>query len=574
MELQNKHLGVYCLVAGLLLLAGCQTMPENTGSARVQDSMADALDEAAASKSRRPPIDIPPDVSRALLPPMALPGQVGKSLPLERRFDVSANKAPAREVFMSLAQGTAYSMVVHPELDGEISVDLKGVTLIEAMEVLRAVHGYEYRRDGHRIMVLGQGLRTRIFPVNYLTMNRRGHSETTVSTSQLSNISGGGGDSADSSGGGSSSSGGAGGIRVETTSQADFWNELRSTLETIIGDEDGRRVVTNPQSSLVIVRAMPHELDMVEDFLGITHTNINRQVVLEAKILEVELSDGFQSGINWGMLGSSGSWEALGSQVGGGTLFQNGVSDIVSNSGNLNPGNFTPVTSTLASAFGGIFTLQLKRGDDFAAFVELLKGQGNVQVLSSPRVSTVNNQKAVIKVGGDEFYITGVTNSTVSEGATTTNSPEVELQAFFSGIALDVTPQIDEHENIILHIHPTISEVTQSTKSFVIGGENFNLPLAASTVQESDNVVRSKSGQIIVIGGLMKEASNEHEASVPLLGDLPLIGNLFKHTQVSHFKKELVILLKPTVMVDGRDWKKAIQASQANLVNVSETVRP
>lgn len=246
------------------------------------------------------------------------------------------------------------------------------------------------------------------------------------------------------------------------------------------------------------MRALPDELSMIERFLGTTQESINRQVILEAKILEVELNDSYQTGVNWSALGSSGSNSILASQVGGGTSLSAGVSEITGLGGNLQPdGSYSPIGSANTSAFGGVFSLALK-ARKFSAFLEFLQGQGDVQVLSSPRVSTVNNQRAVIKVGGDEFFVTGVTSSSSTSGSTSTESPTVELTPFFSGIALDVTPQIDHQDNIIMHIHPTVSTVSQRDKTFVISGKTFSLPLAISNIQESDNVVRAATGQVIV----------------------------------------------------------------------------
>jgi MSHA biogenesis protein MshL len=308
---------------------------------------------------------------------------------------------------------------------------------------------------------------------------------------------------------------------------------------------------------------MPDELRLVEDYLGVTQGSMNRQVILEAKIVEVQLKDGFQSGINWaGIANKNGKSYTVG-QVGGGTsLGSTGLSEIATNTGNLNPttGTFSAISGTESSAFGGVFTLAV-RANNFAAFFELLKTQGDLNVLSSPRVSTMNNQKAVIKVGTDSYFVTkqDTTQSTTATGQPTIST---ELSPFFSGIALDVTPQIDEAGNINLHIHPSVSEVSE--KLITIGLDQ-TISTALSSVQESDNIVRAGSGQIIVIGGLMKEASTEDNASVPVLGDIPLIGNLFKHKKVTRIKRELVILLKPTVINVGQDWNDATGESQERI---------
>jgi MSHA biogenesis protein MshL len=229
---------------------------------------------------------------------------------------------------------------------------------------------------------------------------------------------------------------------------------LQDSLSAIIGTAGGRKVIVNPQASLVVVRAMPEDLRTIEEYLGITHATVNRQVVLEAKILEVKLNDGYQAGINWAALTKNG----IISQTGGGSIFGDTLrSDIAGNSGNLTPGGPVPITGTDFSAFGGVISAAMVTAN-FAAFLEFLQGQGEVQVLSSPRVSTLNNQKAVIKVGTDEFFITNTT-STPSGVIGVAPSVSTELSPFFSGIALDVTPQIDDLGNIVLHIHPAVSEV-------------------------------------------------------------------------------------------------------------------
>lgn len=561
--------GGMLLLALVAILAGCSSAPTQPAPrASLPNQVFGDLD----SQDKAHPIEIPPEVARALLPP--LPGSASGTVraAVERRFDVAANNAPAREVFVGLAEGTPYSVVVHPDVQGAISLDLKGVTFIEALEVLRTVHGYDYERAGNRVMIMGQGMRTRMFPVNYLNLVRKGMSETQVASTDLNAGGSSGKEGGESSGGTQRQN-----ISITTQSEANFWKELKETLEAIVGNEAGRKVIINPQSNLVVVRALPAELDLVEGFLGATHDSVNRQVVLEAKILEVRLSDGFQAGVNWAAVGNAAGTDYLAGQIGGGSLLNgSGKSEIAGAQFDIQRGErFGPVDSSASSAFGGMFTLGLM-SDNFAAFLELLKLQGEVQVLSSPRVSTVNNQKAVIKVGGDQFYITGVSSSDtqVVGNVTTQSPPEVELTPFFSGIALDVTPQIDAEGNIVLHIHPTISEVEQTTRAFTLGDSAYELPTAASDVQESDNVVRARSGQIIVIGGLMKEGINEQTASVPVLGDLPLVGSLFQHKRRTRVKKELVILLKPTVVDSAEQWKREVGGVRDRMVNFSGTPQP
>lgn len=554
-KLHDRRIQNVALSISLLsILCACQTLRITDSTAKEIDA---ALQDAKAPQVAKKDLILPADISQALLPPLQLDVSKNYAKEREARFDLAAESIPARQIFMSLVEGTSYSMVVHPDVTGNMSLQLKGVTVPEAVEAIREVYGYEFRRDGHRYFVLGNTLQTRVFTVNYLDINRKGKSQVKVSSSELKA-------GASGSGGGSQTPG----IQVDTISESDFWKNTDISLKAIVGTEGGRQVVVNSQAGLVVVKAAPYELRIVEEFLGLSQANVNRQVILEAKIIEVELEERFQAGINWSGLGKAGDVNFLASQTGGGKIFSgSGTSDIVGQSGNLQPDAFQPLASAVTSAFGGVFALQAKM-KDFAALLELLKTQGKVHVLSSPRISTVNNQKAVIKVGGDEFFVTSITNSTATTGTTTTTMPAVELTPFFSGIALDVTPHIDRNKNVILHIHPSVSNVTQKDKDFVVSGQSFSLPLAFSTIQESDNVVRAASGEVIVIGGLMKEATTDQNASVPLLGDLPLVGDLFKHQKYTRIKKELIILLKPTVLDADELLGKAVQASHDGASNL------
>lgn len=516
------------------LLAGCAAPSE------WRDSVRESIDTTMQESRKSAKQPVPAEISQALLPPIEIKLPDGKVTPLEPRFDLTVSNAPARDVFMGLVEGTPYSMVVHPDVQGVVSLNLKEVTVPEAVEAIRQVYGYEYRRDGGRFLVLGAEMQTRIFTVNYLNVIRRGSSNvsataggsigaaTTGTTGATTGTTGTG-----TTGTGTTSTSGT--TSVGTESQSDFWKELTATLTAIIGTANGRKVVMNAQTGLVVVRAMPDELRIVEDYLGVAHATVNRQVILEAKIVEVELKNEFQSGINWALLSQNQRGQVFRFQGQAGSA------------------------SSTAPSFGGLFSLLIQTGD-FTVLLDALRTQGEVQVLSSPRVSTVNNQKAVIKVGGDEFFATGVSGGTsvTSTGTTTTTNTIPSLSAFFSGIVLDVTPQIDEANNIILHMHPSVSAVTQQTKTFKISGVSTELQLPLSSIQESDNIVRARSGQIIIIGGLMKEASTDEDASIPVLADVPLIGGLFKHKKLSRIKRELVILLKPTSINPGQDWDDAV----------------
>jgi len=546
-----------------LLLASCQTAPSR-GETAVADMNKSLMESArqlptVVAKPETPPLE----VTNALLPPLNVELSGVGQAPVERRFDITVDHAPAKAFFMSLVKDTPYNMVTHLSVQGEISLSLKNVTIVEVMETVRNVYGYEYRRTATGFEVLPAKLLSKIYKIDYLNVKRSGMSRVRVSSGQVTAVKNNG-DSDDKNDDKFQGVNKVSGSQVNTQSESDFWQELTVALGAIVGNEQGRQVVINPQSGIVVVRAMPGELRAVAEYLEATQNIMQRQVILEAKILEVELSDGFQSGINWAAIGTNSNGDSIvGGQFGGSSIFDTGLSNLAGQTDALNPADPAGIRSDVASAFGGMFALSLNIGD-FTGFIEFLQTQGDVHVLSSPRVSTMNNQKAVIKVGTDEFFVTDV-NSTTNNSAvvtTATQSVDVELTPFFSGVALDVIPQISLDGVVTLHVHPSVSEVNEKIKQInVTQTTQFTIPLALSTIRESDSIVRARSGQVVVIGGLMQNLTRDTTASVPLLSSLPIIGGLFKHKQQVTRKSELVILLRPIVVDYDEVWSGELRRS-------------
>ncbi len=546
--------------AAALLLAGCAgPMEREPESGPTLDRIREALDEGAAASESD---ETPADVEAALMPGMdeQLSAEQADAGTDTERFDLSVTNATARAFFMGLVEGTPYNMVVHPDVEGEISLELKDVTVPEVMDIARRVYGYEFERRSTGYIVMPARMESQIFYVDYLNVNRDGESNMRVSSGEVTSASDNGGDNGGGSGGRTNRDPGS---RIATSSEANFWGTLRETVRSIVGSGEGRSVIVDPQAGLVVVRAMPGELRDVRGYLGAAQENLQRQVVLEAKILEVSLSESNETGINWAALGDGSNGDAV--IAGQGTLSQ-GSTDVLTDSGAFDPTSITsPGGSGGAFDFGGIFAVGA-RANDFAALIRLLDTQGDVQVLSSPRVSTLNNQKAVIKVGTDEFFVTDIETDTDTTAATSTRSVDVDLTPFFSGIALDVTPQISESGNITLHVHPTVSEVTDQQKSITFAGQEQSLPLAVSQVRESDSVVRAEDGQVIVIGGLMQDQATRNRAQPGGLGDLPLIGGAFRQKADSSSRSELVILLRPMITGGSSgDWSEQIREMRKRL---------
>ena len=554
------------IIVFALALAGCAAPPP----------MKPGVDPAILGELPRPaerrPEARPEAVEQALLPPLRMEMPSVRGQPIDARFDLSVNNAPAGQVFMSIVSGTRYSMLVHPSVAGTISVNLKDVTVREALDSIRELFGYDYKFDGTRILIHSAGMQTRIFQVNYLVGERRGLSDVRVQSGSVTDATGGGGSAAPTTGGATAPAGQSRGLdssRVTTRTQNDFWAELRASLAALIGTGEGRSVVVSPQSGVVVVRAFPTEIRGVEQYLRATRIAVERQVMLEAKIIDVELSEGYQSGINWALLpnrhlaaGQIGSDTTI---VSSGTVASRGLIALPG-TGLSTAGATTGAALLSGNPAAAMFGLALQI-QNFSALLQFLETQGKVQVLSSPRVATMNNQKAVLKVGTDEFFVTNIQSATTvatASGTTTgTPVPTVTVQPFFSGIVLDVTPQIDENNQIILHVHPSVSQVTTDNKDINLGAAgNLRLPLARSNVSETDTIVRVSDGNIVALGGLMKLDVRDSRGGLPGTGDNP-VGNFFRNANTTLVKKEMVILLKPTIIRDDRSWDEDLEKSRS-----------
>lgn len=545
---------VLVVAAAIVSLVGCSMGHRNPVEIK------GALNQAANEANSRPLMDLPASVSDDLMP--SLDGSEYVSpVALEKRFRVNARNVDAKAFFGSLVKGTPFNMVMHPDVKGKITLSLRDVTLDEVLDVVSDIYGYSITRKGNIIQVFPATLRTEVIPVDYLQLKRRGVSLTTLTTGSLTNSDSGSSGSDSSEGGSNSdnnnnsnngSSTTTGGTTIETVSESDFWVQLEKAVQAMIGTGNGRSIVVSPQASLISVRAYPNELREVKEFLGISQQRLKRQVVLEAKIMEVTLSDGYQQGINWSNITKSI----------GGTDITFGTGQVVKDvAGNIIP-QVLPGGSEIANLLGGQTNVTISDGN-FDAVLSFLDTQGDLNVLSSPRVTAANNQKAVIKVGNDQYFVTDISGGEVnSDGGTA--SPDVELTPFFSGISLDVTPQIDDQGGVLLHVHPAVIDVVTEVKDITLGDTfgTYQLPLAKSSIRESDSVIHAQSGDVVVIGGLMKSATHDQVSKVPLLGDIPALGHLFRNINKIDTKTELVILLKPTV-VGEQTWQKEIERSRA-----------
>ena len=576
------------VLLGVGLLAGCAAeRPLRTPD--VTEAVRTELAPVAVA-----PKAVPVNVSEALAEPVP---KVAPAI-AEPRLDLLVNNAQAREVFLAIVADTRYSMLMHPDVAGTLSVTLRGVTVTEALEAIRDVYGYDFKMEGRRITVYAPSLQTRIFTINYPHALRSGSSDLRVSSGAMPNSANGVtnvsgttnvGPSGAASGGGTdvnsnlTISRGTESSRVSTNTRTDFWAELSDAVRGMLGGGIGRNVIVSPQAGIMAVRAMPDELRQVAQFLKAAQVAVERQVMLEAKIVEVELRDGFQSGIDWSALRNAGNKSGVMGTLGGGTGNNVLINGVTNNVPGFPVGSATTLADTLSlpSAGGGLFGLALAT-DGFQAVLGFLETRGDIQILSSPRIATMNNQKALLKVGTDEYFVTNVSggsggSTSFTPGQTTANQtaptlPALTLTSFFSGISLDVTPQIDEGNNITLHVRPSVTTVTEKTKQIDLGSiGNYKLPLASSAVNESDTMVRIQDGNIVAIGGLMQIESSRKASGLPGTSDVPFWSSVLGNKVNSGRKKELVVLIKPTIIRSAEDWQAQTRRTRAALDDMDAT---
>lgn len=554
------------ILLSVFLLSACASSASKDAVKAEIDAQMDVAATSATQPSKQD------EVNNALLPPLAVaPAENTNSGPVEAKFDLAVSNTPAQQVFMAIVSGTRYSMLLHPDVSGNVSLNLKDVTVFDSLEAIREMYGYEYKMDGNRIYIQPLGLQTRIFQVNYLTGQRDGKSNLRVASGSVADSATGSTGVTNTAAAGNATNRDS--SKVTMTSKSDFWEELSEALKAIVGTEKGRSVVISPMSGVIVVRATPEEMKNIAAYLKASQISIERQVILEAKIVEVQLNDSFQSGVNWAAFANGAAKRASGGMITSGSTLTSATGTSLSNSV-LTSNVGTNLVATAATALptgavaGTMFGLAFQTSN-FAALLNMLETQGDVHVLSSPRIATLNNQKAVLKVGTDEFFVTEVTGGTQSTTAIAGTSPTVKVQPFFSGIALDVTPRIDENDDIILHVHPSVSTVTTVNKTVNLGSSGgtsniYNLPLASSSVSETDSIVRARGGQIVVIGGLMRQASFDDRSGLPGLPK-SIFGQVSQRTE----KRELVIMIKPTVVNSDKDWSEDITRSRDRINSMS-----
>jgi MSHA biogenesis protein MshL len=430
-----------------------------------------------------------------------------------------ADATPIKDILLLLVRDTSLSIIPAPSLDQAFLGDLKNVTIREALDLILEPLGLDHSIRGQVIRVFPRELETRFYSIDYVITQRSGSRSIAGTTgaggsnlglgggAQSSLVAGGAGVAGVSGGAGAASGGST--SQVSGTDSPNMYTDLNEGVKALLSP-DGKMNLDRT-AALLQVTDRPSRLARVEQYLEAVMLRVTRQVQIEAKVVEVELRDEFSAGINW---------QAV---LGGLT-------------------NNATATQTLAPATAGGFTLALNVGD-FTALLNAFASQGKVNVLSSPRITAMNNEPAVMRIGTQDVFFTTTTQIDSQSGQIVQST--VTPQSLTEGVVLSVTPQISADGIIHMNINPSITERTGVATSRL----GDQVPIIS--VRETDTLVRVRQGETIVIAGLMQDRASVDTAKVPILGDVPVVGNLFKRTEKSRRKTDLVILLTPTVMGPG-----------------------
>ena len=470
-----------------------------------------------------PKNDIPPLIQQhAFIPSPQL-------TPPQETFTVVVDNVPVDKLLFALARDANLNIDIHPGIKGSITLNAVNQTLTQLLERIANQIDLRYQLKGNHLIVSPDLPYLRLYKIDYVNLARESTSEISVATQIISDVSSGVGGSG-SGGGGSANNNST--TQIKNKSDNRFWEILKENIQAILashqtqeksttGVEDN--VIVNPQSNVVSVRATHQQHEEIQRFLDQVIANVQRQVLIEATIVEVRLKDNYQAGVDW-------------QRIAGDFTYQQSM--LRGNIGQDSP-FYTLGYSNPESAFGNI-----------SAMVRLLEEFGTVKVISSPQIMALNNQTAILKVVDNLVYfktkvdITETNNTIIRETYTT------QINTVPVGLVMSVTPQISDSDEVILNVRPTISRTldykVDPNPTLAQAGTVNRVPQVE--VREIESILKVNNSDIAIIGGLMEDSSQQNKQGIPVLSQLPLIGDLFSYRSDNHAKSELIIFLRPTVI--------------------------
>jgi MSHA biogenesis protein MshL len=458
------------------------------------------------------------------------------------RYTVVVNEVPVKELLFALARDAKVNVDIHPDIEGVVTINAVEQTLPQILKRISNQVDMRYVQDGNNLVITQDTPYFHTYQVDYVNISRSMESTSSVST-QISSASGG---DAESSSAGNTST-----TDVDTISDHDFWDNLVSGIQAILGEENWtvysdkttitNRIIPNPESGVLVVKATSNQHEQVQSFIDQVLVSAKRQVMIQTTIVEVALSEKYQAGIDWDAI-STGVFTIASATSGGIPTFIAGAA----------ASSFTIKTNEDAN--NQIGTNPQDNADNINATLTLLDEFGDTKILSSPQMMVLNNQTALLKVVENIVYFEIDSESTATQGVTTT-TVDTDAKTVPVGIVMTITPQINSDGAVTLVVRPTISRfvkfVNDPNPNLVVtgvGGTTLTNPVPQIAVREMESVLRLIDGQVGVLGGLMTDDTRDNEAGIPGSDQAGFFGKLFETTQAEYTKTELVIFLKPIVI--------------------------
>ncbi|HUW51468.1 MAG TPA: pilus (MSHA type) biogenesis protein MshL [Sulfuricella sp.] len=603
-------------VAGCLLLAACGTQPATPSAGHIKDEP-------------RPAGNIPQPVQQAasLAPP--------KAAPKVETYSVVVNNVAVQELLFALARDAKLNVDIHPGIEGSVTLNALNQTLPQLLTRIAKQVDMRYELDGPNLVVMPDTPFLRNYKVDYVNISRNTVSNVSIATQIATTGTGGATGSAVGAGNNNSTT------SVADTSNNHFWQTLEQNIKDILRETDkilpegssettteqagsqtttgtgaqpqavknkssatslaaspnpatmtndgtttvhrstfreAASVIVNAEAGLIAVRATSRQHEKIQEFLDQVLSSARRQVLIEATVVEVQLNDQYQSGIDWQRVAFGAGFtlrqnmagtvlssvanplpdptrQALISSIMGDTnltaAMQNNLIDQIAPGFRADGGKIPFADTAFSSTDKGI-TVGYSNSGSIAGAIKLLNTFGNIKVLSSPKISALNNQTALLKVVDNHVYFT-ITAQTTSNQTSTQTTYTSNLNTVPVGFVMSVTPQIDENDTITINVRPTISRiidyVNDPNPDLARAGVVSRIP--EIQVREMESILKVHSGQTAVMGGLMQDRVSKSTDGVPGLSRVPVLGNAFSNRDDTTTKTELVIFLRPAVVKDA-----------------------
>jgi general secretion pathway protein D len=487
--------------------------------------------------------DVPPaanDIPRAVTQTTLLPAPQAR--PKLETYTVVVSGVPTKDLLFSMARDAKINLDIHEDIEGKVTLNAIDQTLEQILDRIAQQTDIRYSLDKNTLRVRADKPYLETYKVDYVNISRKSKGVIRVATNIGSTGQGeigqnsGSGTSGGSTGGNSSSQNNSSLTEVNLESNNAFWETLSSNIIEILDDNSDSQlnrdsnknsnVIVNKEAGLIMVRASHKKHQQIQTFIDQVLNNSKRQVMIEATIAEIKLSDSYQTGVDWSVVATDG------------------------NSGLNILSDFTG-SNLVQSPFSSLTLSNTSGGDQVNVALRALEEFGDVKVLSSPKVMAINNQPAILKVVDNIVYFEMQVDTALSENSSASlTSFETQIKTVPVGFVMAVTPYINEHNVVTLNIRPTISRVIDNVEDPNPAFRNADVISSVPVIQvrEIESILSINSGDTAVIGGLMQDTVNDRSSGVPLLSDIPILGNFFKYKNDSREKSELIIFIRPLVI--------------------------